>query len=461
MINMFRKTRHIYFIGIGGIGMSGMAELLHKLNFDISGSDINYSERTEKLAKLGITVYKKHSRNQVIGSDVVVFSSAVDLDNPEIQMAKKIGIPVIRRAEMLAELLKVKNTSIAVAGTHGKTTTSSILGSILTEAQLDPTLVIGGIVNKFKTNAISGNGDLIVVEADEFDRSFLLLQPTLSIITNLDLEHLDCYKNMDDLKTAFSQFANSSPFYGLISICIDCPNLYDLAKKINKPIITYGLSQKANYRAINVKFENNSSNFDLMVNETIVANITNKIPGNHNICNALGAISIAAEMEIPFKTIKKGIEAYKGVRRRFEIKYKTKNNIMIIDDYAHHPSEVRATIEAAKNGWGRNIIVVFQPHLFSRTRDFFKEFAESFLEANTILITNIYPGREKPVIGINSKLIFEELKRLGHSSVYEITNIIELPSMIKKISNDNDLVITMGAGDIWRQCKPIYEELNK
>ena len=266
---------------------------------------------------------------------------------------------------------------------------------------------------------------------------------------------------MDDLKTAFSQFANSSPFYGLISICIDCPNLYDLAKKINKPIITYGLSQKANYRAINVKFENNSSNFDLMVNETIVANITNKIPGNHNICNALGAISIAAEMDIPFKTIKKGIEAYKGVRRRFEIKYKTKNNIMIIDDYAHHPSEVRATIEAAKNGWGRNIIVVFQPHLFSRTRDFFKEFAESFLEANTILITNIYPGREKPVIGINSKLIFEELKRLGHSSVYEITNIIELPSMIKKISNDNDLVITMGAGDIWRQCKPIYEELNK
>ena len=456
---MFRKTRHIHFIGIGGIGMSGMAELLFKLGFKISGSDKNLSDKTEQLEHMGIQVFQGHEGSNVIDSDVVVYSSAVPKDNPEILEAEKQNIPVIRRAEMLGELLKVKPISVAIAGTHGKTSTSSILGAILTESDIDPTLVIGGIVNKFQTNAISEKGDVIVVEADEFDRTFLSLQPTMSVITNLDLEHLDCYENLDDLRGAFTQFANAAPFYGLISLCIDSENVRTIIPHIKRPLVTYGFSEDADYQATNVSFNESYSSFDVIAFGELLGKIKLNIPGRHNILNTLGAIIMALELDIEFSQIQMGVESYTGVRRRFEIKYKTENEALIVDDYAHHPSEVSATLDAAKSGWDRRIISIFQPHLFSRTRDFYKEFATAFLKTDILIITDIFPAREVPIPGVSSELIIKELKALGFKNVISISKVDDIPKKITPLIKDNDLIITMGAGSIWRQCKKIYEEI--
>ncbi len=457
---MFRKTRHIHFIGIGGIGMSGMAELLFKLGFKISGSDKNLSDKTDQLSQMGIQVFKGHEGSHVIDSDVVVYSSAVPKDNPEIIEAEKQNIPVIRRAEMLGELLKVKPISVAIAGTHGKTSTSSILGAILTESNIDPTLVIGGIVNKFQTNAISGKGDVIVVEADEFDRSFLSLQPTMSVITNLDLEHLDCYENLDDLRGAFTQFANAAPFYGLVSLCIDSDNVRTILPHIKRPVVTYGFSNDADYQATNVSFNGSHSSFDVIAFGQSLGKIQLNIPGRHNILNTLGAIIMALELDIEFSQIQMGVESYTGVRRRFEIKHKTQNNVLIVDDYAHHPSEVSATLDAAKSGWNRRIISIFQPHLFSRTRDFYKDFATAFLKTDVLVITDIFPAREEPIQGVSSELIINELKILGFSKVISIPNVDDIPNNIASIIKDDDMIITMGAGSIWRQCEKIYEEID-
>ena len=456
---MFRKTKHIHFIGIGGIGMSGMAELLSKLGYNISGSDKQASEITAHLGSIGINVSIKHSKTNIEGADVVVFSSAIKSDNIEILSAKENNIPVIRRAELLGELLKVKKTSIAIAGTHGKTTTSSMLGLILLEAKLEPTLVIGGIVNKFNTNAISGSGDIILVEADEFDRTFLSLKPTISVINNLDLEHLDCYKNISDLQTAFTQFANSVPFYGLISLCTDSKNVCNIIKNIKRPYITFGTNKNAYIRAQKIKYNGSNSTFELYKDNIYIDSISLNMPGKHNILNALGAISIALELNIDIKKIKKALKAYSGVRRRFELKYSTSNRLHIIDDYAHHPSEVRATIQAAKTGWNNTILSIFQPHLFTRTRDFYKDFAQSFMDSDIVIITDIYPAREKPIKGVSSKLITNELLKLGHKNVHYIPDPLSLPLFIKKMILKDTTMLIMGAGNIWRICENIYKEV--
>ena len=458
---MFRATKHIHFIGIGGIGMSGMAELLFRLGYHISGSDKESSDRTSHLSSIGIDIFIKHNKKNILGADVVVYSSAIKNDNDEIINAQKKNIPVIRRAELLGELLKVKKTSIAIAGTHGKTTTSSMLGLILLEAKLEPTLVIGGIVNKFNTNTISGSGDIIVVEADEFDRTFLSLKPTISVINNLDLEHLDCYKNLNDLQSAFIQFANSVPFYGLISLCIDFKNVRSILKKIKRPFITFGTQKEAFVRAEKIKYSKLSSSFRLYQNNNFLGNIVLNMPGKHNVLNALASISIALELNINIKTIKKALKSYSGVRRRFELKYKTSNNVSIIDDYAHHPSEVEATINAAKIGWGNKVLSIFQPHLFSRTRDFYKEFAKSFMKSDIVIITDIYPAREKPIKGVSSQLIVSELLRLGHNNVHYIADPLSLPLFIKKLALQDDIILIMGAGNIWRICDNIYREINE
>ena len=457
---MFRNTQHIHFIGIGGIGMSGMAELLHKLGFKVTGSDCKQSERTEYLNSLDVKIAYKHSAKNILNSDVVVYSSAIRFNNVELLSAKENNIPVIRRAEMLAELLKVKETSIAIAGTHGKTTTSSLLGSILTEAKLDPTLVIGGIVNKFNTNSISGKGDLIVVEADEFDRSFLTLQPTLSIINNLDLEHLDCYENLTDLQSTFIEFGNKVPFYGTVALGIDSKNIRLIENKIKRPIVTYGLIDDATVKAKNLVFRQHQTDFDLYYENKKLGTIHLNIPGQHNVINALGAISIALELDISFEKIYEGLKLYKGVRRRFEIITVAANNIMVIDDYAHHPSEVNATINAAKKGWNRRIIAIFQPHLFSRTRDFYKDFAKSLTNADLLFITDIYGAREKPIEGISSKIIVDECKNIGHKNIIYIPKVEEIPNTIIDHINPNDIIITMGAGNIWRQCEQIIQKIN-
>jgi len=360
---------------------------------------------------------------------------------------------------MLGELLKVKKTSIAISGTHGKTTSSSMLGSILTETDLEPTLVIGGIVNKFQTNAISGKGDIIVVEADEFDRTFLSLQPTMAVITNLDLEHLDCYENLTDLQNTFSQFVNSVPFYGRVFVCIDKENVQNILPSIKRPVVTYGFSQQADIKAQNSVFENHSTTFDLVVSNKFMGKIKLNTPGKHNIENALSAIAICLELDIEFSTIQKGLEKYAGVRRRFEILHTTKDDILIVDDYAHHPSEVEATLTAAQTGWNKRIVAIFQPHLFSRTRDFYKDFARAFQNADILVVTEIFPAREKPIKGITGKLISDNAKIFGHKNVHFIKNVDDLPLFIKNIVQQNDMIITMGAGNIWHQAEPIYNEL--
>ena len=457
---MFGKTNHIHFVGIGGIGMSGMAELLHKLGFIISGSDQNSSERTKSLQTMGLHISEGHSGKNVNGADVVVYSSAVQRDNPEILAAENKQVPVIRRAEMLAELLKVKPTSIAIAGTHGKTTTCSMLGEILTTADFHPTMVIGGIVNKFQSNTISGSGNVIVVEADEFDRSFLTLRPTMGLITNLDLEHLDCYENLEDLQMAFTQFANAVPFYGKVGVCIDNHNAASIIPNIKRPVVTFGVHEDAEIQASNLQFENNHSTFTLSIHGEPRGELTVHVPGEHNVKNALGAAVLALELDTPFDKIQAGLDQYTGVRRRFDIKYTTDKNIMIVDDYAHHPSEVSATLKAAKTGWNNRIIAIFQPHLFTRTRDFYHDFAEAFLQADILIVTDIYEAREKPIPGITAQIISDEAERLGHKHVELIADQANIPTRLKEIVQANDMIITMGAGNIWRQCEGIYEAIN-
>ncbi|MBC8214594.1 MAG: UDP-N-acetylmuramate--L-alanine ligase [Candidatus Marinimicrobia bacterium] len=458
---MFGKTKIIHFVGIGGIGMSGMAELLFNLGFSVSGSDKMKSERTEHLESLGISFFEGHSADNVKNCDVLVYSSAVKLDNPEIIEAHHLNIPVIRRAEMLGELLKVKDISIAVGGTHGKTTTSSMLGSILSEANVNPTLVIGGIVNDVGSNALSGSGDVIVVEADEFDRTFLSLQPTMSIITSIELEHLDCYDNLEDIKNTFSQFANAVPFYGIVSVCIDDRNVQQILPNIKRPIITYGLTNQADIQAKNISYENHHSVFTVYKNLVKLGDVKLNAPGEHNIQNALASISISLELDIPFVDIQSGLAKYSGVRRRFEIRNETKSGIMFVDDYAHHPSEVQATLNAARSGWDKRIVAVFQPHLYSRTRDFYQDFALAFMHSDVLVVTDVYPAREEPIDGVSGKLISDNARTIGHKNVVYVQKKEDLPTKISKILKPNDIVITMGAGDIWKFNDLIFEELTK
>ena len=439
--------------------MSGMAELLHKLGFNISGSDLKRSERTDSLQNLGINISEGHHNTNINGADVVVYSSAVKNDNPEMDAAVNKQIPLIRRAEMLAELLKVKTTSIAIAGTHGKTTTCSMLGTILTEAETNPTLVIGGIVNKFQSNTISGNGDIIVVEADEFDRSFLTLQPTMGLITNLDLEHLDCYKNLEDLQDAFIKFANAVPFYGKVGVCTDHTNTADIIPHIKRPVVTFGLHKDADVRGSNLRYNQNQTIFDVLVNNENLGEFCIHVPGEHNVKNALGAVTLALQLDIKVEKIQAGLDQYNGVRRRFDIKYTLENGIIIVDDYAHHPFEVTSTIQAAKSGWDRRLITVFQPHLFTRTRDFYQDFAKAFQKADILIVTDIYQAREMPIPGITAEIISDTAKKMGHKHVEYIPDQTQIAARLSDIAESNDIIITMGAGNIWRQCERIHEAL--
>ncbi len=452
---MFGKTNRIHFIGIGGIGMSGMAELLHNLGFVITGSDRLLSERTAYLANMGMAIREGHHSDKLPDCDVVVYSSAVHMDNPEITEALNRKIPVIRRAEMLGELLKLKPVSIGVAGTHGKTTTSSMLGSILTAADLNPTLVIGGIVNSLASNAVSGSGDIIVVEADEYDRTFLSLQSTMAAITNLELEHLDCYENLEDLQSAFAQFANGVPFYGRVALCIDHPNVQMILPRIKRPVITYGFSNQADIQAREMEYNEMSTEFDLIVQRERVSRLSLNVPGAFNVRNALAAVSLALELDVDMEQIKTGLMRYSGVRRRFDIHSITPQDIMLVDDYAHHPSEVKATLQAARTGWDRRIIAVFQPHLYSRTRDFHQDFAQAFMFSDVLIGTEIYPAREEPIPGISGEMICSDAREFGHKQIIFEPDKSKLPERVAETARPGDLVITMGAGDIWRQMKEI------
>ena len=445
----FRKINKVYFVGIGGIGMSGIAELLLNLGFQVSGSDMNENDNVIRLKELGIDVKIGHDPENLLNADVLVYSSAVPLENPEIIKARQKGIPVIRRAEMLGELISVKETSIAVGGTHGKTTTSSMIGAVLAYAKKDPTLVVGGLVHNLDTNSKLGSGDIIVVEADEFDRSFLALKPTIGIVTNIELEHTDCYEDLQDLQNAFLQFCQSVPFYGEVILCADSPGVQEILPKIERPMTTYGRSRDAAYRAENLRFIENYSTYSVFRAEENLGEIHLNVPGEHNVLNSLAAVVLGIELGLSFETIQSGIASYQGVRRRFEIKG-IFNNVLLVDDYAHHPTEVEATLKAAKAGWDRRIIAVFQPHLYTRTQEFFREFAQVLQLADEVIITDIYPAREKPIPGVTAYLIYDECFNKINERCHFIPDLDDLEDFLDTIVKDNDLVITLGAGNIWR-----------
>jgi len=456
---MFSSIKKLHFVGIGGIGMSGIAEILIDQGFRITGSDKAASENTERLQSLGARIVIGHDPHNVESDvDVLVYSSAVSLDNPEVMEAQRRKIPVIRRAEMLAEVMRLKY-GIGVAGTHGKTTTTSMISLVLMEGGVDPTVIVGGRLHGLAgSNARMGKGEFIVVEADEFDRSFLSITPTIAVLTSLDLDHLDCYRDLEDIKSAFVQFAGKVPFYGFVVLCLDEPTLQDIMPKIKKKIITYGLNGQADLQAVDIVHRQNTSSFLVVYGGKDLGRVQLQIPGKHNVQNALAAITVGLELNVPFENVKAGIEKFTGVFRRWEVKAEV-NGITIVDDYAHHPTEIKATLAAAKAGWRRRVICVFQPHLYSRTRDFYEEFGRAFFNAGILLVTEVYPAREEPIQGVSGELIANAAKGFGHKHVHYIPDKRMVPEFLMKIKQTGDIIITMGAGDIWRFGEEFIKQL--
>ncbi|MCH7827200.1 MAG: UDP-N-acetylmuramate--L-alanine ligase [Bacteroidetes bacterium] len=455
---MFKNIKKIHFVGIGGIGMSGIAEILFSQGFKISGSDQNLTEITQRLSDMGMNIYEGHSPENVKDADVLVYSSAVTIDNPEVKTAVDRNIPIIKRAEMLAECMRMKY-GIGIAGTHGKTTTTSMVGLTLTEGGIDPTIIVGGKLSGLGgTNARLGQGEFIVVEADEFDRTFLKLTPTVAALTTLESEHLDTYKDLDDIKCAFIEFANKVPFYGFVTLCIDEPELKNIMPELNKKIITYGLSQEADLRAVDITHNTFNSSYTAIYNGKELGGIKLKIPGKHNIKNSLVAVCIGLELGLEFNVIKNALEKFAGVYRRFEVKYN--KEILVVDDYAHHPTETSATLLGIREGWKNRLVVVFQPHLYTRTRDFYNEFAKSFMDTDLFICTDVYPAREEPIEGVSGKLISDALKEMGHTNVMYVQNKNDVPDLLNKIKENDDIIITMGAGDIWKYGEKFVEMLN-
>jgi UDP-N-acetylmuramate--alanine ligase len=455
---MLRNFKKVHMIGIGGIGMSGIAEVLLAMNFKVSGSDRSLSEITDRLISLGAEIYEGHRAENLKDVDVVVYSSAVTMDNVEIQEALKRKIPVIKRSEMLAELMRLRY-GIGIAGTHGKTTTTSMVGLVLLEAGFDPTVIVGGKLSGLGgTNARLGKGEFIVVEADEFDRSFLQLTPVIAAITTLEKEHLDIYRDLEDIKSAFIEFANKVPFYGFVVLCLDEEGLREILPQINRKVITYGLSAQADVRAYDISFFETYSKFKVRYNGELLGEIELNVPGIHNVKNSLVAVSIAKELGVDFETIKSALKKFTGVYRRFEIKDEI-NGILVIDDYAHHPTEVAATLSAIRTGWDRRVIAVFQPHLYTRTRDFYQEFAKAFLDSDVFICTDVYPAREIPIQGISGQLITEAAEKFGHKNVIYVPDKKEIPDYLMKLVKPGDIVITMGAGDIWKFGEEFIKKL--
>ncbi len=458
---VFGATRHIHMVGIGGIGMSGMAEILILRGFKVSGSDGALGETTARLQKLGAQIYEGHRAENIDGADVVVYTSAVKAeDNVETRAAMEKKIPVIKRSEMLAELMRMKY-GIGIAGTHGKTTTTTMTGLVVQSGAFDPTIVVGGRVHSFdKTNAVVGTGDIFIVEADEYDRTFLKLSPSLVVITNIDIEHLDIYRDENDIKDAFVEFANKVPFYGAAIVCLDDSNVRSVIPRIKRRILTYGLTPQARLRAINIQSNAMETKFLVQFDGVEMGEMLLHAPGEHNVKNALAAIGIGLELGMTFNHIKEGISRFTGVFRRFQIKSET-NDIIVIDDYAHHPTEVKATLQAARKSWPeRRVVAVFQPHLYSRTQQLQEEFGMSFFDADVLVVTDVYPSRETPIEGVTGNLIAQTASSFGHKNVHYVENKQDLPAHLNGICKPGDMVITMGAGDIYKYGDQFTEIIN-
>ncbi|MBF0099296.1 MAG: UDP-N-acetylmuramate--L-alanine ligase [Desulfobacterales bacterium] len=446
---MYQKKYHVYFVGIGGIGMSGIAELLINLKYQVSGSDVRSSDITDRLKALGGNIYIGHSGEHIQGVDVVVVSSAIRDDNPEVIAAHKQSIPVIPRAEMLAELMRLKY-SIVIAGAHGKTTTTSIIASLLDKGNLDPTIVIGGKIKSIGTNAVLGKGDFIVAEADESDGSFLKFNPTIAVITNIDREHLDFYKDLQDIQSVFLKFIDRIPFYGLAVLCLDNEAIQQIIPKVKKRFITYGINAQADFQAKHIFFKGPSSAFSVYHLEKKLGDIHLNLPGIHNVSNALASIAVGLELNISFEQIKDALECLPGVQRRLEQKGEI-NGIIVMDDYGHHPTEIKSTLRSLGDCWQEHrIVIVFQPHRYSRTQALFDDFARAFYQADVLLVLPIYSAGEKEIENIDSRKLCETIKSYGHRSVIYMENFDKAVSSLKQLLKPGDILVTLGAGDVWR-----------
>jgi len=459
-MTQFGKVRHIHFVGIGGIGMSGLAELLINLGYDVSGSDLKATTVTQRLAGLGGTVFEGHQGDHVEGADVVVYSSAVAADNPELSGARDRHIPVIPRAEMLAELMRLKH-GVAIARAHGKTTTTSMVASILTCGQLDPTVVIGGRLDIWGgSNAKLGQGDILVAEADESDGSFLALSPTLAVVTNIDHEHMDHYEDMEAIRQTFVDFINKVPFYGTAILCLDNEEIQSIIPRLKKRYVTYGMSSQADLQGKDLKKESWGTSFEVLFQGRSLGRLTVGIPGTHNALNALAATAVGLELELPMGVIREGLRALGGLARRFQVKGE-KGGILLLDDYGHHPTEILATLRTVKECWtDRRLVVAFQPHRYTRTRALLDRFAIAFNDADILVVAPIYPAGERPIEGVTAEGLAQRVREHGHKEVIHCPRQEDIVPVLRDLLRPGDLIMTLGAGNIHQEGDRLFEHLN-
>ena len=462
-LHPMRRIQRIHFVGIAGAGMSGIAEVLVNQGFEVCGSDIADNRITSRLHKLGVTIFKGHDASQVEGANVLVVSSAVSEDNPEVRAARKLRIPVVSRAEMLAELMRFRR-GIAIAGTHGKTTTTSFTTSLLAQAGMDPTFVIGGLLNAWGSNARLGKGEYLVAEADESDGSFLLLQPVVALVTNIDRDHLEAYDHsFDKLKKAFLEFLHHLPFYGVAVLCLDNENVANMIPAVTRAVVTYGLSEEADIRGSGLQQEGRVMHFNVhLPNESRALPVSLNLPGVHNVLNALGAIAIAWELGVDLASVIDVLAGFEGIGRRFADvgNFTTSNGeVMVIEDYGHHPSELDVTIAAARSGWpDKRIVTVFQPHRYSRTHALFDEFSQTLADSDVVVLTDIYPAGEEAIDGVDSAALCQSIRARGRVNPVLISNVLDLPRELPSMLEDGDLVLLMGAGNIGQVAQEIREK---
>lgn len=450
---MFRKIQHVHFVGIGGSGMSGIAEVLLTQGYRVTGSDLASSDVTRRLEALGGTIFIGHDESHVRGAQVVVVSSAVQDSNPEVVAAKTNVVPVIPRAEMLAELMRLK-FGVAIAGAHGKTTTTSLVASVLAHAGLDPTFVVGGKVNAMGTHARLGRSDLLIAEADESDGSFLRLSPSIAVVTNVDREHLDHYGSMDRLEAAFLEFVNKVPFYGAAVLCADDVRLRAMLPRIQKRYVTYGIHASSDahvpdFQAAEITVQRGVTHFRARHQGKELGPFRLNVPGVHNVSNALAAIAVALELDAPLDLIRTGVAAFSGVERRFHVRGE-KNGIVVVDDYGHHPTEIRLTLATVKTVWPGRLVVIFQPHRYSRTRDLLDDFAHAFDQADALYVTPVYAAGESPVAGVSGETLVERIRTAGHPEVHGMEKTDGAVSRLIPELRPGDRVLTLGAGDVWK-----------
>ncbi len=460
MIDPFLKRFHnVWMIGINGSGMCGIAEVLTAQGFKVSGSDMNESEVAERLRSIGVDVRIGHKAEWVKGNDVVIYSSAVRENNVELQAAIANKIPIVRRAEMLAELMRMK-TGIAISGSHGKTSITSLTGEIVAAGGLDPTVIVGGRLNKLSSGVVSGKGEILIAEADEYDQSFLRLSPVIVLVNNIDNDHLECYGGYEQLEAAFVQFANSVPFYGRTIVNLDEPSIHPILPRLNRTVVTYGFTPQADVKAEKVEYRGMQSIFEVVIDGEKKGTIDLPLPGKFNVHNTLGGIAIGNELGIPFKKIKQALENFSGVHRRFEILGEVGGR-MVVTDFGHHPTAISVTLEAAKAGWNRRVIAIFQAHLYSRTQMLAEQFGQALLKADKAIVLPIYPAREDPIEGVTGRLIYDAARDFGHKDVAYLEDRSKIVDLIKNVSEPNDMILVIGAGNVHLLAPDIIEGLKE